>query len=248
MSHLHGQEKTGNLTVGDIYGLFNNYRVWRYLIGMLMMLGKVELSSCRILDACCGTGGNLNFFTRLRANPKNCHGFDSNEEVIALCKSLNPSSMNFWVGSPFDIPHEKDTFDIILCMNFLSRFQNDADVRRISEELRRVMRPDGVLLVLDPNEFFPNVCNGAEYERFRKDKRMFNTAKGEMEILLSPRFALFKRVNAFSSDIYYITHKYAVSPHHPADIADISLLDQAMDLGWYPCGYTLYSFTPKGEK
>ena len=99
----------------DLYTLFNNYRRWKYIIGILLKLNKTQFSEYKILEPGCGGGDKLRFFTELRVKPENCYGIDINESSINLCKALSPGAMNFQVGSVFDMPFAECKFDIIMC-------------------------------------------------------------------------------------------------------------------------------------
>ena len=221
-----------------IYRLLNNYRFWKFMIAM-MMSGKTELSSYKILEAGCGAGDKLRFFTELCARPENCYGFDISEEAIALCKRRSPDAMNFQVGSILEIPFENSMFDIVLCSNVLGCFSSDADLLKISDELWRVIKFSGVLLVLDINENFWSTHANNEQYFMDKGLRTFNTAKNEMENHLSQRFSLFSRQGVFGAETYF------ESTGKPVDIYDLPHLDGLMDNGNVPCSYTLYSFTSK---
>ncbi len=231
------QEGNTPLVLDDLYRLLNNYRVWKYIIGMLLMLNKTQLSDYKILEPGCGGGDKLRSFTELRARPGNCYGFDVSQKSIALCKSLSPDTMNFQVGSIMEIPFGDNVFDIVLCSNVFNCFPADTDIKMISEELRRVIRDNGVLLVLDINEHFSELAASNKAIK-AKGLRGFDTAKNELESLLSSEFTLFRRINAFVADYYTVGNRIA-------DIADLPAIDQAMDQGSFRCAYNLYSFTPK---
>ncbi len=233
----YSQDGSQPLVINDIYRLLNNYRVWKYMMGMMIMLGKTELSSYKILEAGCGGGDKLRFFTELRARPESCYGFDISEKAIDLCKRMSPDAMNFKAGSILEIPFDNGMFDIILCSNVLGCFSSDADVLKISDELWRVIKFNGVLFVLDINEYFQTLYANNE-EVMAKGLRSFNTTKNELGNLLSLRFSLFRRQAAFAGEVYTIGD-------YLADIANLPVVDQQMDIGLIPCAYTLYAFTPK---
>ncbi len=234
----YGQD--GSLPVGlaDLYRLFNNYRVWKYMIGMMIMLGKTELSTYKILEAGCAGGEKLRFFSELRTRPENCYGFDISEKAIDICKRMSPQSMNFQVASILEIPFENSMFDIVLCSNVFDCFSSDADLLKISDELWRVIKFNGALFVLDINKHFETVFATNEHVK-AKGLRVFDTRNNELENLLYLRFSAFRRQDVFASEIY------AEPNGQLSDIDKLPEIDLRLDTGVIPCAYTLYSFTPK---
>lgn len=215
----------------DIYKLFNNYRLCKYIMAILVNLNKTELSEYKILEPGCGGGEKLRFFTELRAKPGNCYGFDISEKAINLCKSLSPNTMNFQVGSVFDMSFGNNTFDIIICSGFLDCFNDDNDIKRISKILNEVIKDDGILFVIDINENF--VMNEVALER---RLRSFNSKKGELEQLLSGEFNSFHKMYIFGAEIY------KKNDGTLAQILDLPTLDNLMDLQDSSCAYSLWTF------
>jgi|GEM_PF-2612892 SAM-dependent methyltransferase len=232
---LYAQGTTDPLSLHDLYRVFNNYRVWKNIIGLLMMLGKTRLPEYKILEPGCAGGDRLRFFTNLRVRPENCFGFDISEKAIGICKSLSPVSMNFQVGSILDIPHEDNKFDIIFCSNVLGCFNADNDVVKISRELRRVIKKDGVLLIIDMNELYFQYYKDSKVV-MDKELRCFDTSKSELEGLLTGEFTQFRRVNVFRGELY------VMQDGSYADINHLPLIDNGIDQGTVPCVYTLYAF------
>lgn len=201
----YAQDGSKPLNALDLYRLFNNYRVRKYIIGILLNLNKTQLSDYKILEPGCGGGDKLRFFTELRVKPENCYGLDISERAINLSKSLSPSTMNFQVGSVFDMPFEKNTFDIISCSGLFGCFNDDNDIRKISMEFKRVIKDNGVLFVLDINENF-NITYGNCEAVMQKKLRSFDSKKGELEHLLSDEFRPRKISAADGPDVLCWRH------------------------------------------
>ncbi|MBT8491223.1 MAG: class I SAM-dependent methyltransferase [Deltaproteobacteria bacterium] len=226
------------ITIDTFYGVFNNYRLWKYFIAMLLTLGKTNISEYRILEA--GIGGNikLNYLVEIGAKAANCFGFDINKRAIDVAASVSPENMNFQVASVMETPFKNNTFDLVICSGLFCCFKDTSDIKNVSQELRRIMKHNGVLMISDITERFPNYSN----ERHARHFKFFDTTKDEMEFLLSDEFSIFRRVNTFLSERYHIIED---TGKRDADIAELPLIDKGMDAGTIPCAYCLYSFLPK---
>lgn len=235
----YGHEESRPLYPPDLYRCFNNYRIWKYIIAALLTLNKTQLSEYKILEPGCGGGEKLRFLTELRVKPENCYGLDISETAINLCKYLSPVTMNFQVGSVFDLPFENNTFDIIICSGLFSCFNDDNDIKRISKALKRVIKGDGILFIIDINENFPIVYGNTEAV-MQKKLRCFDSKKGELEHLLSNDFNLFRRSYIFGCDAY--------SPGGAlAQLVDLPVIDIMMDRGQYTCAYSMWTFLTKNN-
>jgi tellurite methyltransferase len=102
----------------------------------------------RIVDAGCGYGRNLVYLLRegaeifaLDASPK------AVDHVRQLSRSLNPSlpGENFQVGRVEQLPWAADFADVVLCSSVLHFARNDEQFHAMLAELRRVLRPGGLL-------------------------------------------------------------------------------------------------------
>ncbi len=237
VTFTYGHEESRSLDAIDLYRCFNNYRIWKYIIAALLVLNKTQLSEYKILEPGCGGGEKLRFLTELRAKPENCYGLDTSKRAIDLCKYLSPSTMNFQVGSVFDLAFENNTFDIIICSGLFCCFNDDNDIKRISKALKRVIKDDGIFFIVDINENFPIIYEKIEVT-MQKKLRYFDCKKGELEHLLSNDFDLFRQSYIFGQEGYYVSGDFAQLVHLP-------LIDNKMDREEYVCAYSLWSFLTK---
>jgi len=235
----YGHEESRSLDAFDLYRCFNNYRIWKYIIAALLNLKKTQLPQYKILEPGCGGGEKLRFFTELRAKPQNCYGLDISEIAINLCKYLSPDTMNFQVGSVFDLPFENNTFDIIICSGLFDCFNDDNDIKRISKALKRVIKDDGIVFIIDINENFPKIYGNNEAV-MQKKLRCFDSKKGELEHLLSNDFNLFRRSYIFACEAY--------NPGGVvAQLVDLPFIDIKMDREEFTCAYSLWAFLTKND-
>ena len=108
--------------------------------------------SPRVLDVACGTGLLLQ---RLLAQwPEiEAHGIDASEEMLAQARitlrgQLHVHFAQVQVGSDekASLPYEPETFDLITCTNAL---HDMLDPAALLSELRRLLTPDGQLVIED---------------------------------------------------------------------------------------------------
>jgi SAM-dependent methyltransferase len=96
-----------------------------------------------ILDAGCGTGAIL---SRL-GNPARNVGVDLAPEAIAFCKERGLDNVR--QGDICALPFADDSFDAVICSSVLYH-EWVKDVAAAMRELRRVLRPGGLLFVILP--------------------------------------------------------------------------------------------------
>lgn len=147
--------------------------------------------------------------------------------------------MNFQVGSVFALPFENNTFDIIICSGLFDCFNDDNDIKKISKTLKRVIKNDGILFIVDINENFPIIYEKIEVT-MQKKLRCFDSKKGELEYLLSNDFNFFRHSYIFGQETYYYDGDVA-------QLVQLPFLDNQMDRGEYVCAYSLWSFLTKND-
>jgi ubiquinone/menaquinone biosynthesis C-methylase UbiE len=236
----YGHDADALLSESDLFVLFNNYRVYKYLIGILVALGKIDFPSYKILEPGCGSGSKLRFLTECRAKPENCYGLEMSTFAVELCKSLSPAVMNFQQGSALAMPYDDDEFDIVICSGLFGCFNVDQDVERLSAEIDRVLKRDGILVVIDINENFNNFYANTPAV-MAKTLRTFDSKNGELEGLLEDKFTVVSRLPAFVID------NYLKEDLSPSDVTDLPIIDKGIDDGSIDCAYTLWVFFKKTD-
>lgn len=96
----------------------------------------------RILDAGCGPGGNGAWLAR----HGRVVGLDLAPEAVALVRDRRPETVPVQ-GSIVSLPFADGTFDVVVEVTVVTCVHDDAAAVR---ELARVIRPGGVLLLLEP--------------------------------------------------------------------------------------------------
>lgn len=105
----------------------------------------------RILDAGCGDGINLFGLSNMaRSNRWNAmiYGVDYNELRIGRASKL-PLIADVRVSSLEALPYPDGWFSVVLCNQVLEHIPDDG---KVLKELRRVIRPGGILILGVPNE------------------------------------------------------------------------------------------------
>src|SRR5687768_5952876 len=113
-------------------------------ISMLTLLGlnARKYKRLRILDAGCGTGGNLKFLRD--AGYEQLQGFDYSEHALYFCHKRGLTGVKH--GSATDIPFPSDTYPVVISCDML----NDTgvlDEHAALKELYRVLKPGGRLFL-----------------------------------------------------------------------------------------------------
>jgi O-antigen biosynthesis protein len=111
----------------------------RYRLALPFVAGR------RVLDAGCGVGWGSALLAA--AGATDVIGVDIAPEAIRASRDSCPSG-RFLVGDLGRLPLAADSVDVVVCLETL---EHTSDVACTLVELRRVLRPDGVLVVSSPN-------------------------------------------------------------------------------------------------
>ncbi len=103
-----------------------------------------------VLDIACGTGYGSHLLS-LKAN--NVVGIDINKQAINLARNkYKNNNLSFKVGSVTSIPIEgRNLFDIIVSYETIEHVSEEDQVL-FMKEIKRLLKPDGLLLVSTPNK------------------------------------------------------------------------------------------------
>lgn len=141
---MNSKEKTKehfNETASD----YNNSSDGKFVEGMYdVLIEEIEKSeSGKILDVGCGNG---NLFTLLPKNKYELYGVDFSQNMIIEAKSKCRNA-TFSVADAEMLPFDDDSFDIVVCN---ASFHHYIHPDRVLEEMRRVLKDGGKLLIGDP--------------------------------------------------------------------------------------------------
>jgi SAM-dependent methyltransferase len=130
------------------------------LLGRWLARGHLSL-----LDAGCGTGGFLAWAARTGSFDRLC-GVDISAEALELAREAAPSA-ELRVAPVDALPFVDGSFDIVV-LNDVLQHVDEREVEAGLSELRRTLRPDGVLLV--------RTNGGRHARRERSDWRLYDVA------------------------------------------------------------------------
>jgi SAM-dependent methyltransferase len=104
------------------------------------------VSGKRVLDAGCGTGYGLEMLLAYR--PESVTGVDLSDEAVTDAGRRLGDQAELVRADVRDLPLEDDSFDIVVCFEVIEHVERQRDAL---DELKRVVRPGGVLLISSPN-------------------------------------------------------------------------------------------------
>ncbi len=129
----------------------------------------------KILDFGCGYGRILDQL--YKQGYRNLYGVDASEKMIARGQSLlDNSTAKLTTITGFKTPYQENEFDAVLLVAVLTCIPSDVEQKELVQEIRRVLKPGGVLLVTD---FLlgKDERNQARYEEYQKEFGCFGVFK-----------------------------------------------------------------------
>lgn len=103
---------------------------------------ELQIPNLRILDAGCGTGFNLGYYTS--RNGRDVYGLDVTEEALQWVRKRGFQKIT--QASVTEIPFKPETFDLVFSFDVLPQIPNDMNEPAI-REMHRVLKPGGHLFV-----------------------------------------------------------------------------------------------------
>src|SRR6185312_5907818 len=104
--------------------------------------------SAVVLDVGCGDGGNIFLLLRLGFKPTNLFGIDIQEDRIAKAKSKNPL-IAFQCADAARQDFPDNTFDLVMESALFIHLTDEILAKQIAEEMVRVTKLGGSLLIAD---------------------------------------------------------------------------------------------------
>jgi ubiquinone/menaquinone biosynthesis C-methylase UbiE len=175
------------------YGLFDEATLLhsecleRNLLALLKRHKLTHLAGRRILEVGCGSGDLLRRFLEYGAFPTNLSGIDLMAHRIELARSLHPG-IDWQVGSAHQLPYPDDSFDLVMSFALFSSILSESLRQEIAEEMWRVRKPGGLILLHDfmyPNPRNPAV-RGISRQRIRQLFNRPGAAFDFRRIVLAP--------------------------------------------------------------
>jgi len=117
----------------------------RRIIQSLVEKISTTLKTQRILDVGCGTGANL----KMLAGYGKAEGVDISPQAVDFCHERGLDSVK--LGAIEQLPYENHSFELVTALDVIEHLDDDIAGLR---EMRRVLRPDGRILVFVPAFMF----------------------------------------------------------------------------------------------
>lgn len=133
----------------------------------------------QVLDVACGEGYGS---AMMASAASSVHGLDVSEEAVAHARVtyLHQSNLAFSVGSATDMPFGDAAFDVVVSFETIEHL---LEQEKMLDEIRRVLRPNGILIISSPNRPVYSGESG-EHNEFHVKELDFI----EFDSLLRPRF------------------------------------------------------------
>jgi SAM-dependent methyltransferase len=120
----------------------------RHLARIFQRAGFRTLTGVSIFEAGSGGGYNLRQFVQWGANPADLAGIDIDVDRVAYCMEHSPA-IKVHIGSAASIPESDGSFDVSVAFTLFSSIHDEEVSAAIGEELYRVTRPGGLILIYD---------------------------------------------------------------------------------------------------
>jgi ubiquinone/menaquinone biosynthesis C-methylase UbiE len=115
-----------------------------------------------VLDIACGSGYGSQLLAK---SAQKVYGVDISEESIEYAKRRYPAdNLEYRVGDAVMIPLDDASVDVVVCYETIGHIQ---DYRKFLKEIKRVLRPEGQLILSAPNRDQFSETNHFHLHEFR---------------------------------------------------------------------------------
>jgi SAM-dependent methyltransferase len=145
---VYKHRSEGDYSFSNLWSLQIAQRREFLLARMLCNAGIRSLAGSRILDVGCGDGRLLRLFAQWGAAPGHLFGCDINPGRLDLARDLQPGA-DFQQIDGHRLPYEGAYFDIVCQFTVFSSILSSAMRVSLADEMRRAVRPGGVIVWFD---------------------------------------------------------------------------------------------------
>jgi SAM-dependent methyltransferase len=121
----------------------------RAMLAALREAGVRSLADARILEVGCGRGFWLRQLVQWGATPARVVGIDLIADRVRDAARLSAGEVGLAVGSGASLPLPDASFDVVLQSTVFTSILDGAVRARVAGEMRRVLRPGGLILWYD---------------------------------------------------------------------------------------------------
>lgn len=119
--------------------------MYKEIVNQAEKVSRSGVQTRRILDLGCGNG-NVTALLRERI-PAKYYGLDLSENMIEEARQHLGDEVSLCVGDAEHLPYEDGMFDLLICNASFHHYPNP---ELAVDEMRRVLRPGGVIILGDP--------------------------------------------------------------------------------------------------
>lgn len=112
------------------------------VLGLRLFLPKKGMA---ILDVGCGTGLHLDLYRKYQCA---MYGIDPSPSMLEIARERLGDAAKLHLGDASDMPYEDHSFDLVMAMLALHEM-NPATRACVVQEMKRVLKPDGRILLID---------------------------------------------------------------------------------------------------
>lgn len=140
-------------------------------------LAKNLCKDKKVLDIACGEGYGTYLLSKWGA--KSVEGVDISNETIKKARNLfKATNINYVCHTAEQLDYEDSCFDLVISLETIEHLD---EPHKFLQEIKRVLRPDGVLILSCPNdEYFVNV-GGAPENQYHKQSYSFDEFSNMIE-------------------------------------------------------------------
>lgn len=128
----------------------------------LAIIKKIIKREATVLDCGCGAG---EYIPGLLEVSKHIYGIEYNQGKVDKFKAAHPGLNNVVQGDIENMPYESNKFDFVILNEVLEHIPND---RRGLEEIRRVLKSGGKVIIFSPNRLYPFETHGVHWKNSGK--------------------------------------------------------------------------------
>jgi ubiquinone/menaquinone biosynthesis C-methylase UbiE len=136
----------------------------------------------KVLDIACGTGYGLAF---LKSSAKSVTGVDVDIEAAKQAKNECDEKARVLLGDGTNLPFHDESFDVVTSFETLEHL---VERKLFLSELKRVLKPNGLLILSTPNAHYTKPINGKPTNKFH----VFEYTTEELKAELESQFTLQK--------------------------------------------------------
>lgn len=121
----------------------------RAMLDLFAQAGLQDLSSLRLLEVGCGSGGNLLELLRLGFTPRHLGGIELLPERLAQARAVLPEAVQLQAGDALHAPVAAQSLDLVFVSTVFSSLLDPAYQQRLAEAMWGWLKPGGAVLWYD---------------------------------------------------------------------------------------------------